>query len=537
MNSILWRRFMLYCTAALTVFALVLGGIYEWQLRSSTRAAAVADLIVRAEAVASLVAADVPAPVGSQRSSEPATAARPVGGCGMISGGGMHRHGMEKTPREKNGGHDHPGSSHAYCRRVVNESAGSGLYLRQLEPLAGGTVWLVDRGSRTITLYGAEESASFDDLPAEAETLLERIFSGQAAASQAFDPLLTAPSVTAGAPVKDTSGNVIGAVLLHRTLNAVDIGEYQGRRLLLFAMAVAFLVASGLSFLLARRFLRPLARMEKVAAALARGHYDARTGIAQEDEVGSLAQSLDALAARLADAAKESARLTQMRQDFLTSVSHELRTPLTVLRGSLEVLDAGLFANEEERRRYLAQMEDNVRQLERLVGDLFELTRLQNMDFQIEKAPANLTDALSDAIRSARRLAAQREIAIVSGDLPPILMTADFGRLRQMFLIVLDNAVKFSPAKGIVEITVKKEGPRWSIALRDHGPGIAKAVLPHLFQRFRRQKSEANAGGTGLGLAIAKAIADRHDIALTAANAADGGAIFTFCGTQPHSIN
>ena len=171
------------------------------------------------------------------------------------------------------------------------------------------------------------------------------------------------------------------------------------------------------------------------------------------------------------------------------------------------------------------------------MGDLFELTRLQNVDFQIEKAPTNLTDALSDAIRSARRLAAQREIAIVSGDLPPILMTADFGRLRQMFLIVLDNAVKFSPAKGVVEITVTKEGPRWSIALRDHGPGIAKAVLPHLFQRFRRQKSEANAGGTGLGLAIAKAIADRHDIALTAANAADGGAIFTFCGTQPHSIN
>ena len=532
MNSMLWRRFMLYFAAALTAFALVLGGIYEWRLRAYTQEAAAAELIARAEAVAALVAGDVLDPTESQSTAEAIENGRRGRGCGMMSGKDTHRHGRDRTPQENSAAHDHRGAAHTYCRRTVNEAEASGLYLRQLEPLAEGTVWLIDRDSRTITLYGAEESASFDALPPEAETLLAQIFSGQSAASQAFDPLLSAPSVTAGAPLKDAAGNIIGAVLLHRTLDKVAEGARQGRHLLFAAMAVAFIVASGLSFLLARRFLRPLARMEKVAAALAVGDYRARTGIAQGDEVGSLAQSLDALVVRLADAAEESERLTQMRQDFLASVSHELRTPLTVLRGSLEVLEAGLVTDGEERRRYLAQMAANIGQLDRLVGDLFDLTRLQNADFPIEKAPVNVADALSDALRSARPLAAQREITLAFAELPLILMAADFGRLRQMFLIVLDNAVKFSPAQGVVEITVTAKKERWRIAIRDHGAGIAPKVLPHLFQRFQRQKGEGNESGTGLGLAIAKAIADRHGIALTAANAEGGGAIFTFQGTR-----
>lgn len=537
MSSLLWRRFMLYCTAALMAFALVLGGLYAWRLHAYTREAAASNLIARAEAVAALVAMETPAPQDTQRAGEPAAVGRRGMGCGRMAAGTMRRQGQMSTASGDSEGHGHRGPGHAYCRRTVNSAEASGLYLRRLEPLAGGAVWLVDRKSRTITLYGAEESATFDDLPDAAETLLARIFSGEAAASQAFDSLLATPAVTAGAPLRDAAGHVTGAVLLHRTLEEMDAEARHGRHLLFAAMAVAFVVSTGLSFLLARRFLHPLARMEKLAAALAEGDYAARTGIVQEDEVGSLAQSLDALAARLADAAEESARLTKMRQDFLANISHELRTPLTVLRGSLDVLAAGLFADEDERRRYFAQTTENVRQLERLVGDLFDLTRLQNVDFQIEKAPANVADALADAIRAARPLAERRTVAMRVGDLPPLLMMADFGRLRQMFLIVLDNAVKFSPAGGVVEITVKEEVDRWAIAVRDHGPGIAPEVLPHLFRRFQRQKGAANADGTGLGLSIAQAIADRHDITLAAANAEGGGAVFTFRGPRTPDLH
>ena len=213
MNSILWRRFMLYCAAALTAFSLVMGILYEWRLRVYTQEAAAAELIARAEAVAALVAGDVLDPLESQRTAEPPENGRRSRGCGMMSGKDMHRHKRDRTPQENSSVHGHQGAAHTYCRQTVNEAEASGLYLRHLEALAEGTVWLVDRDSRTITLYGAEESASFDALPPEAETLLAQIFSGQFAASQAFDPLLSAPSVTAGAPLKDAAGNITGAVL------------------------------------------------------------------------------------------------------------------------------------------------------------------------------------------------------------------------------------------------------------------------------------------------------------------------------------
>ena len=523
MNSVLQRRFIAYCAAALVTFALVFGGIFEWRLRVYTREAAAADLIRHAEAVAALLSSDdndVPSEAAPQKNIR----GRGVGCRPMMQGRGAAPHHFEQSGMNR---------GHAYCRQVVDGTAANGLYLRQLEPLAGGAVWLVDRESRTITLYGDAAGTSFDELPDAAEALLDTVFAGGTAASQAFDPLLDAPSVTAGAPIRNATGDITGAVLLHRTLSAALASERHGRQLLLAAAVTAFLLALGLSFLLGRRFLRPLARMEKTAAALAEGDYSARTGVMQSDEVGSLAESLDALALCLAHAAQESARLTQMRQDFLASVSHELRTPLTVLRGSLDLFAAGLCRSEEERQRYLAQMAENVRQLERLVGDLFELTRLQNMDFRMEKSPASVTDALTDAIRSARRLAAPRAITISCPALPPIILDADYGRLRQMFLIVLDNAIKFSPDGAAVEVSAAIDKTGWRVTVRDHGCGIAPEELPHIFERFHRQTGSANSGGTGLGLAVAQAIAARHDITITAANPADGGACFTFHGTTP----
>ena len=215
-----------------------------------------------------------------------------------------------------------------------------------------------------------------------------------------------------------------------------------------------------------------------------------------------------------------------MRRDFFASISHELRTPLTVLRGSLDALSAGLVEDEEKRRDYLAQMQANLLHLNRLVNDLFDLARLENPDFAIEKADVDLSDALRDAVRTARRLAAPMSVELRLGDTPPIPMRGDYGRLRQMFLAVLDNAVKFSPESGTVEIGVEASENRWRVAVTDHGPGIAAELLPHIFDRFRTNRE----GGTGLGLSIAQNIARRHDIVLEADSVEGEGATFAFRG-------
>ena len=153
----------------------------------------------------------------------------------------------------------------------------------------------------------------------------------------------------------------------------------------------------------------------------------------------------------------------------------------------------------------------------------------ENPDFTIEKSQGSITDALEDAVSSANRIASKKNITIKAiSPITTVVMDIDYGRIRQMFLIVLDNAVKFSPADGEIELSLQSSDSGWSVSIRDHGQGIPEDILPELFGRFRSKKGENNPNGTGLGLAIAKQIADRHDINLTADNAESGGAVFTF---------
>ena len=282
-------------------------------------------------------------------------------------------------------------ASDSYCRRYVSDTDTAqpaaiedASYLKNLSALAGGTVWLVDRRTKTITAYGADDKEIYDKLPAEAEEMLNKIFEGSAVSSEDFNAILDAPSFTTGAPVKNTNGEITGALLVHRTFSGLAESERSGLKILAAAIASAFLLSLILSLLLARRFVSPLARMEKTAAVLAEGDYSGRTEIKQDDEVGSLAKSLDTLAERLSEAEKERARLEKMRRDFLSSVSHELRTPLTVLRGTVDLLSSGISISEEKRTALLEQTMSQTAQLERLVNDLFELTRLENPDFTIE---------------------------------------------------------------------------------------------------------------------------------------------------------
>ena len=152
------------------------------------------------------------------------------------------------------------------------------------------------------------------------------------------------------------------------------------------------------------------------------------------------------------------------------------------------------------------------------------MSRLQNPDFAIEKQSLLLNDVLSDALRSARQIAKAKDIAIDFEQKCPLPLEGDYGRLRQMFLIILDNAVKFSQTSGKVEVIATDK----DITVRDYGVGIDEKDLAHIFERFYKTKGEKNKTGTGLGLAIAKQIAARHNIELTATNHTGGGAEFKF---------
>lgn len=400
--------------------------------------------------------------------------------------------------------------------------------LQELNRLSQGEVWIFDKKTNSLNAYGKENSESLDELPHDAGKTLSRVLSGEKVVSRNFSSLLSSPSITVGVPIMDKNGDIKGALLLHGKISGLKAVQQEAFKLLAAALCLGLFITVILSFVLAKKFVKPLKQMETFATELAKEKYYLRSGIKKEDEIGSLAKSLDLLAARLSDIENEKLRLEKMRQDFLTSVSHELKTPITVLRGILEMFTAGLVKTDEQKNNYFKQMEKNIIGLGRLVQDLFELSRLQNADFKIEKSELNLNDPLNDAIQSAKQMGMSKNISInVKDNKIPFVMQGDYGRLKQMFLIVLDNAVKFSPIDG--EITVEKEiGENYAkIFVSDKGEGIKKEDLPHIFEKFHKQKNK-NDEGTGLGLAIAKEIARRHFIEIICESEEGEGAKFMF---------
>ena len=502
----LTRRLVLYFSVILLTFSLIIGGTFAFLFMHYTSDLHIKDLKKRAVAVADMMSHMPDYQTQHQQHH-------------MMMQGGMMGKGSN-APRDWS---------------ISNSSTDNNFkaYLRNVNLIAQSEIWLVDEEAHTIDFYGHKQTLSYDELPKDAEHLIEQVFDGEIEVSKEFSSLLGAPSITVGAPVRDENGNIIAALLLHRTLNDVNQAERGALFILALCLCLAFLLSILLSVMLARRFIRPLGRMQTTAAKLADRNYSVRTGIEQDDEIGSLARSLDILSVRLAEAEKESNALDQMRQDFITNISHELRTPVTVLRGSLEVLQADLITDPQEKKNYIEEMMKNIIYLQRLVNDLLELSRLQNASFSIEKSPMNLLDSLQDAVHTVRHLAEQKEISITLPETPaPVGVSGDYGRLRQMFIILLDNAVKFSPTGSRIETTCEENGSHWQIAVRDHGCGIAPEELPHIFERFHRTRAENNKNGTGLGLAIASQIASRHDISIRCESTPGEGTCFYLSGDK-----
>lgn len=412
--------------------------------------------------------------------------------------------------------------------------AAKGVFFRFLNELSGSDVWLIDKDYNLITppsghgggRHNSSSAYQYSNLPANADQLVQRVFEDEVAFTDEFSSLLSEVSLTVGVPIKSqSSGEVIGVVLLHSPVRGTEDALRHDFTTLGISMVIALAITLVLSVRLSGSFTKPLEEMKQTALLLADGNYSAKTNLHRSDEIGDLAAVLDLLSEELAAASKQSGQLEMLRNQLIANISHELRTPVTVIRGSLEALLDQVVSDPEQIEEYYRQMLNESIYLQRLIGDLMELSRLQNTDFEIRKEPLLLYDTLDDAVRSARQLSAAQNIMIeLEKETASPEFPGDYGRLRQMFLIVLDNAVKFSPANA----TIRVKAAGGTITITDHGIGIPAEELPYLFDRFYRSRSEQNKTGTGLGLAIARQIAARHDMTITVSSEPGKGTEFTF---------
>jgi two-component system, OmpR family, sensor histidine kinase CiaH len=213
------------------------------------------------------------------------------------------------------------------------------------------------------------------------------------------------------------------------------------------------------------------------------------------------------------------------QRDFVADAAHELRTPLAIMRTVGEV---GLNDHSgEEQQATIEQMLAENAHLTRLVNDLSLLARADTRAIGIDRVSVHLSALVTDTTSELHPLAEEQGIALTADVQPATWVSGDTLRLRQLLLILLDNALKHTPEGGNVHVALSHAGSRARLQVVDSGPGIPPADLPRIFDRFYRSDAARTGEGSGLGLSIGKWISEAHGGQITASNGPHGGAVFT----------
>ncbi len=226
----------------------------------------------------------------------------------------------------------------------------------------------------------------------------------------------------------------------------------------------------------------------------------------------------------------EAERLEQLRRDYVANVSHELRTPLTGIRGMVEPLLDGYIETDEEKMDCYRVIYQETLRLEKLIGEMLDMSRLQSGKIQIELEPLRLEGILEGAVRRLKKRADECGVCLRADcpeALPPALGNED--RILQVLIILLDNALSFTPEGGDIIVYARAQGWRVIVGVRDTGAGITPADMPYIWERFyKADKSRMRTTGTGLGLSIAKLVCEHMNGQISAQSEPGQGATFEF---------
>ena len=312
-----------------------------------------------------------------------------------------------------------------------------------------------------------------------------------------------------------------GFVLVGRSLQQIDDALGTLRILLIVGNLAGLALAVGVGWLITRNSLRPIEEITNTARsiALSQGFGQRLTVGKSRDEVGTLAVTFNEMLASL-----DEAYAAQRR--FVADASHELRSPLTSIRSNIDILRRALDAPREDRAEALADVAAEVDRLSRLTSDLLLLAR-SDAGHKVEMSKLSLDHLVTDVHRRMETQA--RGVALRLGPARKVTVMGNQVWLKQLLLILLDNALKYTPSGGSVNLSLERDGGSALVKVSDTGIGIAAEDLPHVFERFyRADKARArDEGGAGLGLAIARWIAEEHDGDLTVESEPGRGTTFT----------
>jgi heavy metal sensor kinase len=294
------------------------------------------------------------------------------------------------------------------------------------------------------------------------------------------------------------------------------------RLVLLFSVPVLVVVASAGGYWLSRKAVAPVGEIARAAQSISEHELSKRLPILETgDELQSLSETLNEMFARLERAFK---RVTQ----FTADASHELRTPIALMRTRTEVA-LRKQRSEADYRETLLRIHQELERTSALIENLMTLARADSGSEALQVAPTSLNELLLEISETARLLAEGKSIQY-DQRLPetPLCVSGNAPSLRRLFLILIDNAVKYTSREGHVSVELDSDDGAAVIEIRDTGVGISQSDLPHIFERFYRadESRSRESGGTGLGLSIAKWIAEAHQGKISVVSKVGEGSVF-----------
>jgi heavy metal sensor kinase len=320
-------------------------------------------------------------------------------------------------------------------------------------------------------------------------------------------------------------------VVLFTSLGTIDSELARMQAVLITSGFIALLMSAMLAYWLARHALAPIDRLRRETDAISAERLDERLSTSNpHDELGLLTRTINAMIARLERAFAEIRR-------FTADASHELRTPLTALRTEVEVaLSRHLSGGEQQ--QLLTSLLEELGRLSRLTDQLLTLSRRDAGVEQFELTPVDLHAVVASVVDTLQPLAATKELQVKlrCAEEASIFVAGDEGRLRQVFINLLDNAFKYTPEGGSVSIYIARQDGSGTVTVTDTGIGIAQEHLPRVFERFYRlDKARTRAaGGTGLGLSIARSIVTAHGGTIEIASSLGKGSTCTVTLPEAH---
>jgi len=321
-----------------------------------------------------------------------------------------------------------------------------------------------------------------------------------------------------GGGIQGMMGGFRGSSLYQSLMSAVNES-------MLVSAIIAFFIAGIAALVISQRITKPVKSLTKASQKIARGDYSYRISEKEipSDELGQLAVCFNQMA-------KELESIEGMRRRLIGDISHELRTPLTAIKGSMEGLIDGVLPSNQSTFQQIYREADR---LQRLVEDLQELSRVDSGTFTLNKKPVDIEEVLKIATAPFTSSFKKKGVSLESQldqDLPKISVDAD--RIQQVLQNLLGNALRFTPTKGHVIISIRKESSKVIFSIGDDGVGIEKEHLSHIFERFYqadKSRSRANGGGSGIGLSIAKSLVEAHGGEIHAESVGKGkGSTFSF---------